>query len=73
MNEQNMIDLLCIKDALSLVTEITGIAEMDSSISLGGLSCLIWLCQNKLDQVTTEIQTRLDKVEQAQLKAAGLI
>ena len=51
MNEDQLLDFLRLNDALLLVTEITGIAEMEPNISVGGISCMMWLCQDKLDQL----------------------
>ncbi len=51
MNEDQLLDFLRLNDALLLVTEITGIAEIEPSISVGGISCMMWLCQDKLDQL----------------------
>ncbi len=51
MNENHLLDFLRLNDALLLVTEITGIAEIEPSISVGGISCMMWLCQDKLDQL----------------------
>ena len=51
MNEDQLLDFLRLNDALLLVTEITGIAEMEEGISIGGISCVMWLCQDKLDQL----------------------
>ena len=70
MNEDQLLDFLRLNDALLLVTEITGIAEIEPSISVGGISCMMWLCQDKLDQLIEPMRkeaARKDAIIEKQL------
>ena len=63
MNEDQLLDFLRLNDALLLVTEITGIAEIEPSISVGGISCMMWLCQDKLDQLIEPMRKEAARYE----------
>lgn len=65
MNKIQITNILRVSDAISLVSEITGMAEMGADIQLGKLSCLMWLCSDKLGNLMEEVQTELDQAEKA--------
>jgi hypothetical protein len=67
-HEDQLLDFLKLNDALSLVTEITGIAEMEVGISIGGLSCLMWLCQDKLNQLIEPMRKEAERKDAIILK-----
>ena len=69
MNESHQLDLMRINEAMVLVTEIAGTLEPTERLQLDQLSCLIWLCQNKLGAIMTEIQARKEALERAAPKA----
>ncbi len=68
MNENHMLDPLRVSDAIYFVSEVTEIASLGENIPLGGLSCVMWLCHNKLINVMNEIQSLKEKAEQDKVK-----
>ncbi len=65
MNESHKLDLLRVSDAIFLVSEVTEIASLGENIPLGGLSCVMWLCHDKLSNIMNEIE----KAERAKANA----
>ena len=61
-----MLDLLRIADGLSCVSDVTDMAGLGEKINLGDLSCLMWLCSDKLTRVVQEIQTQAELAEKVQ-------
>ncbi len=65
MNENHVLDLLRVSDAMYCMSEITEIASLGENIPLGGLSCLMWLCHDKLSNVMNEIQVQSEQATTA--------
>lgn len=68
MNRNHITDLLGVADAISLVSDITCMAELGENIKLGSLSRLMWLCSDKLHSIMSEVQAELEKEEAKQIK-----
>ncbi len=68
MNKNQIIDILRINDAMYLLSDITLMAGLGEPIKLGRLSCLMWLCADKLDQIMTEVEAESEQTEKDKKK-----